>query len=156
MRKHLARNFNPEHNILEYFDMLHFFLSAQVKRSVIITNKNGLGLLGLLTLQHTNWKQRSQLSITCMGQPQNGIPRKEVNLRKISKIHWNHSPLPTLPPEIHIYLILLWNYWKPLLNFSYPTWICSWTMTYSKQSNRISSEKRMFSNRFFKATYSLF
>ena len=148
MRKHFARNFNPEHNILEYFDMLHFFLSAQVKRSVIITNKNGLGLLALLTLQHTNWKQRSQLSITCMGQPQNGIPRKEVNLRKISKMHWNHSPLPTPPPEIHIYPILLWSCWKSLLNVSHPAWICSWTMTYCKQSNRISAEKRMFSNRF--------
>ena len=40
LRKHVARNFNPEHNILKYFDMLHFFLSPQVKRSVIIINKN--------------------------------------------------------------------------------------------------------------------
>ena len=44
LRKYVARNFNPEHNFLEYFDMLHFFLSPQVKRSVIINNKNRIFL----------------------------------------------------------------------------------------------------------------
>ena len=135
LRKHVARNFNPEHNILEYFDMLHFFLSPQVKRSVIIINKNrfflhiwihfrrwgGLGAhtrkkkkkrlssLAWLTLRRTNWKQRSQLSTACTGQHQNKIPRKVADLRKISKIY-NHSSLPILPPEIHTYSILTRNY----------------------------------------------
>ena len=103
--------------------------------------------LAWLTLGCTNWKQRSQLSITCTGQHQNKIPRKVVDLRKISKI-FNHNPLPILPPEIYIYPILPQNCQKPLLNFSHLTWICSWTIAYWKQSNSISAEKRMFSNRF--------
>ena len=71
LRKHVARNFNPEHNILEYFDMLHFFLSPQVKRSVIIINKNRFFLH--IWIHFRRWgglgahtRKKKKVKLTCL------------------------------------------------------------------------------------------